>query len=172
MVVLGTDAHKRSHTVVAVDEAGAEVDSVTVGATPEGHLRLVKWAAQSPDRRWAIEDCRGLSRRLEADLLRVGERVVRVPPKLMAGVRRSARTRGKSDPIDALAVARAALREPDLAVAQLDGPSRDLRLLVDYRESLVKDRTAAQNRLRWRLHELEPGYDPPPGSLNRYKTRV
>ncbi len=88
----------------------------------------------------------------------------------MAGVRRSARTRGKSDPIDALAVARAALREPDLPVAQLDGPSRDLRLLVDYRESLVKDRTAAQNRLRWRLHELEPGYDPPAGSLNRYKT--
>ena len=55
-------------------------------------------------------------------------------------------------------------------VAQLDGPSREVRLLVDYRESLVKDRTAAQNRLRWRLHELEPGYDPPAGSLNRYKT--
>jgi transposase len=52
----------------------------------------------------------------------------------------------------------------------LDGPSRELRLLVDYRESLVKDRTAAQNRLRWRLHELEPGYDPAPGSLNRYQT--
>jgi transposase len=170
MVVLGTDAHKRSHTVVAVDAAGAEIGSVTVGATPEGHLRLVKWSAQWPDRRWAIEDCRALSRRLESDLLRVGELVVRVPPKLMAGVRRSARTRGKSDPIDALAVARAALREPDLPVAQLDGPSRDLRLLVDYRESLVKDRTAAQNRLRWRLHELEPGYDPPAGSLNRYKT--
>ncbi len=67
-------------------------------------------------------------------------------------------------------MARAALREPDLPVAKLDGPSRDLRLLVDYRESLVKDRTAAQNRLRWRLHELEPGYDPPAGSLNRYKT--
>ena len=170
MVVLGTDAHKRSHTVVAADEAGVEVGSITVGATPEGHLKLVRWAARWPERRWAIEDCRALSRRLEADLLGVGESVVRVPPKMMAGVRRSARTRGKSDPIDALAVARAALREPDLPVAQLDGPSRELRLLVDYRESLVKDRTAAQNRLRWRLHELEPGYDPPAGSLNRYKT--
>ena len=156
--------------MVAVDEAGAEISSTTVGATSEGHLKLVKWAARWPDRRWAIEDCRHLSRRLEADLLKVGELVVRVPPKMMAGVRRSARTRGKSDPIDALAVARAALREPDLPVAQLDGPSRKLRLLVDYRESLVKDRTAAQNRLRWRLHELEPGYDPAPGSLNRYKT--
>ncbi len=170
MVVLGTDAHKRNHTVVAVDEAGAELGSITVGATPEGHFKLVKWSAAWPDRRWAIEDCRQLSRRLEADLLQLGEQVVRVPPKMMAGVRRSARTRGKSDPIDALAVARAALREPDLPVAQLDGPSRELRLLVDYRESLVKDRTAAQNRLRWRLHELEPGYDPPAGSLNRYKT--
>ena len=170
MVVLGTDAHKRSHTVVACDEVGAEIATLTAAATGEGHLRLVKWAAQWPLRRWAIEDCRALSRRLEADLLRVGEQVVRVPPKLMAGVRRSARTRGKSDPIDALAVARAALREPDLPVARLDGPSREIRLLVDYRESLVKDRTAAQNRLRWRLHELEPGYDPPAGSLNRYKT--
>ena len=170
MVVLGTDAHKRNHTVVAADEAGVEVGSTTVTATPEGHLKLVKWAARWPERRWAIEDCRQLSRRLETDLLKVGELVVRVPPKMMAGVRRSARTRGRSDPIDALAVARAALREPDLPVAQLDGPSRELRLLVDYRESVVKDRTAAQNRLRWRLHELEAGYDPPAGSLNRYKT--
>ena len=166
MVTLGTDAHKRSHTVVAVDEVGAEIATVTVPATPSGHLRLVKWAAKWPQRLWAIEDCRALSRRLEADLLKIGEQVVRVPPKLMAGARRSARTRGKSDPI----VARAALREPDLPTARLDGPDREVRLLVHYRESLVKDRTAAQNRLRWRLHELEPGYDPPSGSLNRYKT--
>ena len=144
MVTWGTDAHKRSHTIVATDAVGAEIGSHTVPATPEGHLGLVQWAAQFEQRRWAIEDCRALSRRLEADLLKIGERVVRVPPKLMAGARRSARTRGTSDPIDALAVARAALREPDLPVARLDGPSREVRLLVDYRESLVKDRTAAQ----------------------------
>ena len=170
MVTLGTDAHKRSHTVVAVDEVGAEIGSLTVKATPQGHLRLVKWSARWGVRLWAIEDCRALSRRLEADLLAAGERVVRVPPKLMAATRRSARTPGKSDPIDALAVARAALREPDLPTARLDGPDREIRLLVDYREALIKDRTAAQNRLRWRLHELEPGYDPPAGSLDRYKT--
>ena len=85
MVVLGTDAHKRSHTVVACDEVGAEIATLTVPATPPGHLRLVKWAAQFTVRRWAIEDCRTLSRRLEADLLKIGEQVVRVPPKLMAG---------------------------------------------------------------------------------------
>ena len=55
-------------------------------------------------------------------------------------------------------------------MARLDGPSREVRLLVDYRESLVKDRTAGQNRLWWRLHELAPGFDPPAGALNRYRT--
>ncbi|HSM43948.1 MAG TPA: IS110 family transposase, partial [Acidimicrobiia bacterium] len=168
MVVLGVDAHKRSHTIVACDEAGAELGSVTVSATTEGHLRAVKWAVELESRKWAIEDCRHISRRLEADLLAAGELVVRVPPKMMAGVRRSARTRGKSDPIDALAVARAALREPDLPVAQLDGPSRAVKLLVDYRERLIRERTAAQNSLRWRLHELDPTWDPPSSSLGRY----
>lgn len=170
MVVLGTDAHKRSHTIVAADEAGAEVGSLTVAATSAGHLRAVQWSAQFDERRWAIEDCRHLSRRLEAELLAAGETVVRVPPKMMAGQRRSARTRGKSDPIDALAVARAALREPDLPQAQLDGTAREVKLLVDYRESLIRERTGLQNRLRWRLHELDPGFDPPAGSLDRYNT--
>ena len=169
MVVLGTDAHKRTHTVVAADEAGVALGSITVSATGEGHLRAVSWASQWRQRRWALEDCRHLSRRLEGDLLAAGELVVRVPPKMMAGVRRSARTRGKSDPIDALAVARAALREPGLPVARLDGPARELRLLVDYREGLVRERTGLQNRLRWRLHELEAGWDPPAGSLDRLR---
>ena len=60
---------------------------------------------------WAIEDCRHVSGRLERLLVAAGERVVRVPPRLMAGARAAARERGKSDPIDALAVARAAIRE-------------------------------------------------------------
>ncbi len=170
MVVLGTDAHKRTHTMVAADAAGAEIGSITVAATLSGHLKAVQWAAQFEERCWAIEDCRHLSRRLEAELLAAGEVVVRVPPKMMAGQRRSARTRGKSDPIDGLAVARAALREPDLPQARLDGPAREVKLLVDYRESLIRERTGLQNRLRWRLHELDPGFDPPAGSLDRYKT--
>src|SRR5262249_57554534 len=78
-------------------------------------------------RRWAVEDCRHLSRRLERDLLAAGERIARVPPKLRANARTSARSVGKSDPIDALAVARAALREPDLPLARLDGPEREVR---------------------------------------------
>ncbi|HJU01015.1 MAG TPA: IS110 family transposase [Actinomycetes bacterium] len=167
MVTLGTDAHKRSHTVVAADAQGRQLGQVTVTATSEGHLRALVWAGQWPERTWAIEDCRHLSRRLERDLLAAGERVVRVPPKLMGIARRQARTRGKSDPIDALAVARAALREPDLPVACLDGVDRQVRLLVDHREDLVAERTRIQQRLRWHLHELEPGWEIPAGALDR-----
>ena len=171
MVTLGIDAHKRTHTVVAVDDAGRQLGTKTTTATTtEDHLELVRWADRfGPERSWAVEDCRHLSRRLESDLLGAGERIVRVPPKLMAHARDSARTYGKSDPIDALAVARAALRHPDLPAAQLDGPRRELRLLVDHREDLVNERTRCINRLRWHLHELDPKWDPTPRSLTSYK---
>jgi len=166
MVVIGSDSHKRSHTVVAVDATGRKLAETTVAATSTGHLELVRWAGRFVEVTWALEDCRHLSRGLERDLLVAGARVVRVPPKLMAGARRSSREPGKSDPIDALAVARAALRE-DLPVATLDGPEREVRLLIDHREDLVAARTQAQNRLRWHLHELDPGNEPPSRSLAR-----
>ncbi len=120
---------------------------------------------------WAIEDCRHLSARLERDLLAAGQQVVRVPPKLMAQTRASARTRGKSDPIDALAVARAVLREPDLPVASHDEVSRELKLLVDRREDLVAQRTSTINRLLWRVHELDPAHAPKARSLDLAKHR-
>jgi len=137
MVVLGADLHKRSHTVVVIDATGRQLAEKTIAATDAGHLELRRWAAQWPERTWGLEDCRHLSRRLDAELVRAGESVVRVSPKLMAGARRSGREPGKSDPIDALAVARAVLREPGLPVASLDGPDRVVRLLVDHREDLV-----------------------------------
>lgn len=95
---------------------------------------------------------------------------MRVPPKLMAHARDGARSYGKSDAIDALAVARAALREPQLPCARLDGPERELRLLVDHREDLVCERTRNLNRLRWHLHELDPDLEPPSRTLARERT--
>ena len=160
MVVIGVDSHKRTHTVVAVDEAGRKLAERTAATTADGHLELLIWSRTWPERSWALEDCRNLTRRLEADLLRAGETVRRVPTKLMAGARRSAREPGKSDPIDALSVARAALREPNLPVARLDGVEREVRLLVDYRDVLISDRTGHQSRLRWFLVEL--GIPEPP----------
>jgi transposase len=170
MVTLGVDAHKRTHTIVAVDANGRQLASKTITTTTKDHLGLLRWAEQLADGDellWAIEDCRHLSRRLERDLLAAGQSIVRVPPKLMAHVRDSARTYGKSDPIDALAVARAAQRESDLPVARLDGADRDVRLLGDHRESLVAERTRAICRLRWHLHELDPEWEPKSRSLDR-----
>ena len=136
-VVLGIDAHKRTHTVV-VDEAGRQLGvRTTKSAFTAAHLELVRLADRfGTERRWAVEDCRPLSRRLEADLLAAGEQIVRVPPKLMAHARDSARTYGKSDPIEA----RAALSEPGLPTARLDGLERELRLLTDHRDDPVADR--------------------------------
>jgi transposase len=75
-------------------------------------------------------------------------------------------TIGQSDPIDVLAVARTAQREPDLPVAASDGPDREVRLLVDHRGELVAERTRVIARLRWHLHELDPSLDPAPRSLD------
>ncbi|MGB6772392.1 MAG: IS110 family transposase [Candidatus Dormiibacterota bacterium] len=168
MVVLGIDAHKRTHTAVAVDEHGKRLGTKTVPATSAGNLELVRWASQFGEHRFAVEDCRHLSRRLERDFLAAGETLVRVTPKLMARTRRSARERGKSDPIDAMSIARAVQREEDLPTAHLDGPEREVRLLTDHREDLVSERTRAQNRLHWHLHELDPTLELAPGSLGRY----
>jgi transposase len=173
MVVVGADVHKQTHTFVAVDEVGRKLGEKTVKAITAGHAEAVMWARErfGPELVWAIEDCRHLSARLERDLLSAGQKVVRVPPKLMAQSRASARTRGKSDPIDALAVARGFLREPDLPIASHDAVSRELKLLVDRREVLVAQRTAMINRLRWRVHELDPQRAPKPASLDLAKHR-
>jgi transposase len=133
-----------------------------------GHEQLLAWGRTLDcERLWALEDCRHVSVSLERFLIASGEQVVRVPPKLMAGARKSSRERGKSDAIDALAVARAAVREPSLPVARLAGAEREIRLLVDHREDLVQERTRIQQRLRWHLHELEPELELPAGCLDR-----
>jgi transposase len=170
VVMVGIDVHKDSHCAVAVDQVGQQIGrSITVRATDAGHLQLLRLVQREHglDLVFAVEDCRHLTTRLERALLAAGTRVLRVPPKLMAGARVSARTRGKSDPIDALAIARAALREPNLPVAEHTHVSREVKLLVDHREDLVGTRTQIQQRLRWHLHELDPAIDPAKRGLDR-----
>jgi len=170
MIVIGIDPHMKSHTAVAVDAAsGRTLAEKTVSADAQGHEQLLLWArGLGPERCFALEDCRHLTGRLERHLLPRGERLVRVPPKLMARARSSARSYGKSDPIDAAAVARAALREPDLPEAVLAGPEQEVRLLADHRDDLVGERGRIQKRLRWHLHDLELGLELPPRVLGRY----
>jgi transposase len=163
VVIIGVDAHLRTHTLVGVDANGRKLAERTVEATSPGHAQALRWAMLKfgdDDLTWGIEDCRHVSARLENDLLAAGQRVVRVTTNLVKRTRSAARTAGKSDSIDAAAVARAVLREPDLPVATHDKESRELKLLVDRREDLVAQRTATYNRLLWRLHELDPTREP------------
>ena len=169
MIVLGADSRKSSHTIAAVAAATGELKgerTVQVGA--KGFAALVVWARRlDSERVWAIEDCRHVSGSFERFLIERGERVLRVTTKLMADSRRRARGRGKSDSIDAIAVARAALREGlnALPAAQLEGPELDLRLLVDHRERLVRTRVALNSTLQWNLHDLWPELTLPGGAL-------
>ena len=174
MIVIGTDPHKHSHTAAALDAGRAEpLDELTVSARDEGHERLLAWGRALDEQRvWALEDCRHVSGGLERFLLRAGERVVRVPPKLMAGARKGGREFGKSDPLDAKAVARAAIREglETLPRASLGGPEREIALLLDHREDLVGERTRIQQRLRWLLHDLDAGIEIRERSLDQPST--
>src|SRR3954470_23794160 len=113
MIVIWADTHKQSHTVGAVDAAsGRALAARTVKPKRRSFDELLVWArGLDGERVWAIEDCRHVSGALERFLLARGEHVVRVAPKLVAKARSSARERGKSDAIDAVAIARAALRE-------------------------------------------------------------
>src|SRR5215204_5502704 len=113
MIVLGADMHKRSHSIAAVAAATGELASErTIDVGARGFADALDWArGLGVERVWALEDCRHVSGALERFLIARGERVVRVPTRLMANSRRSSRERGKSDRIDALAVARAALAE-------------------------------------------------------------
>ena len=163
MIVIGVDAHRDTHTAAAINAQTASlIEDRTRPAREHGHRELLAWAAGlDTERTWALEDARNMSGALERFLLEHGERCLRVPPKLMAKERKTIRSFGKSDPIDALAVARAALREPDLPVGRLAGVAREIRLLVDHRDDLVEDCTRHQRRLRWHLHELDPDLQPP-----------
>jgi transposase len=160
MIVIGADTHKRSHALAAVDEGTGRVRGEReIKADEPGHLAAVRWARGLDEERvWAIEDCRHVSRRLEQALLAAGERVVRVAPHRMGASRKGEREPGKSDQIDAVAIARAVVKDgiEKFPVAYLDEAAMEIRLLLDHRNDLVAERTRAVNRLRWHLLQLCP----------------
>ncbi|MEA2128739.1 MAG: transposase [Solirubrobacteraceae bacterium] len=160
LIVIGTDAHKRTHALGAVDEGTGRVrGGREITADEAGHLAAVRWARELDDERvWAIEDCRHVSRRLEQALIAAGERVVRVAPHRIGASRRGERTPGKSDQIDALAIARAVVKDgvDAFPAAYLDERAMEIRLLSDHRSDLVAERTRMQSRVRWHLLALCP----------------
>jgi len=173
MIVIAADTHKSTHSFSAVDgQTGRVAEERTFKADAAGMLKTLRWGkGLGAERVWALEDCRHVSGRLERFLVASGERVIRVAPKLMGRSRAASRQAGKSDVIDARAVARAVLEHgvESFAAAFLDEAAMEIRLLNDHRADLVAERTRMQSRLRWHLVELDDALEArlPAGGLDR-----
>jgi transposase len=142
--VVGVDTHTDTHTAALLTPLGAVLAELTVPADPAGAATLQAWAAAhtpGPRLLWAIEGTRshglGLTRALRA----AAARVVEAPPP--TGQRR--RHGGKSDPLDAVAGARAALASSQPTEPRADGDREALRLLLTSRRHYTDTRTATVN---------------------------
>lgn len=174
MVTVGIDPHKHVHVAVAVDARGNRIGKpLTVKNDESLIIALLTWIRSITDLTsvtWAVEDGRGFARRMADGLLLAGQEVVWVPSRLTAAHRKlHAATGAKSDVIDAIAAAHAAIATPDLTRHHIDGRVRELRVLTDYRADLVKRRTMMINQLKAQSHLW---LDHTPGDLARTKTVV
>jgi transposase len=159
MGAIGIDTHKATLAACVVDELGRALDERTFGNDPAGHAALAGWAAAvAPDDRIGIEGSSSYGAALARMLVAGGATVRDVPAHLTARWRTDSHRPGKTDPGDALVIARVTLREPELPLVRLADRTRDLALLVDAREALVTEATRDRNRLHARLVVVAPGY--------------
>ncbi len=161
VVTIGIDAHKSSLAVSVIDELGRELAHEEFGNDADGHDALHAWVVRlAPgERRFGIESTGWLARGVACVLLGRGERVVDVRGTLTDRERQRLRGQGKTDPRDALAIARVTAREEKLPPVRVDSPSRDLKLLCAYRQQLVGERNRVANRLHVDLVSMRPGYE-------------
>ena len=163
MIVIGADTHKNTHALAAVDAGTGEVRGEReIPADEAGHCQALRWAHALDDEVvWALEDCRHVSHHLERALVTSGDRVIRVAPHRMGQSRRAERQPGKSDQIDARAIARAVLRDgiDHFPSAYLDEQAMEIRLLSDHRHNQITEITRLTNRVRWSLVILDPALE-------------
>lgn len=157
MLVVGIDSHKDSLVGCVVDEGGRALSYGRFENTGEGHGEVLDWVRQVRAGRVGIEGSGGYGRPLALVLLAAGVDVVDVPPQMTARARRGQRSRHKSDPSDALLVARVAAREDDLPRPRPHGVVEDLRVVVFYRREQVSLRNREANRLHADLAQLHCG---------------
>ena len=168
MFVIGIDSHKDTLSACLVDHLGTALEYRSIPNTPAGHGQLIDWAHTTTAARVAIEGSGTYGRPAAVAAMAAGLDVREVPPQLTAQVRRCGRTQTKTDQIDALVIARIALRDHTLAAPTFWEDTEDLRLLVTYRRELVEHRTAGANRLHADLGKLRPGYQK---NIPRFTTR-
>ena len=156
----GVDTHKATLAVAAIDELGRLVAEQEFANTVAGHAALLAWAgALSAERAFGVESSGSWGYALASTLIGAGERVVDVPTRLADRQRRHGRRAGKSDAIDAVAIARAAARHVDsLPLLQPTWVDRDLKLLLERWQRLRRQRTREANRLHAELGRIRPGY--------------
>jgi transposase len=157
-VFIGVDPHKLSATIEVVDDREAVLATGRFGTDRTGYAAMRKVVAGWPERVWAVEGSNGAGRPLAQRLLADGERVVDVPAKLSARARLfDTGHNRKTDAHDAHAVAVVAVRTRGLRVLSYDVELEALRMLVDRRYELSRQRIQTVNRLQRLLSELTPG---------------
>src|SRR5690242_7650254 len=157
-VMIGIDPHKASHTAVAISAAEEPLGHLRVRACVAQAERLLAWAADWPQRTWAVEGAGGTGHLLAQQLLAAGERVLDVQPKLGARVRLlAAGDVNKNDPNDARSVAVAALRSAGVRQARRDDHAAVLKVWSKRHKDLGRTRTQVACRLHAVLCDLVPG---------------
>lgn len=157
----GIDTHKDSLAVAVIDDAGRTRAVEEVPNTATGFGRLEQLLADHEVARIGIEGSGSYGRAIAVHLtIGCPDVTVVEVPTLMTSRERGARPgRGKTDPDDALAIARITAREQNLPPVRLTvGAAADLRAVLDYREQLVLERTMTVNRVHAEMLGLRPGY--------------
>ena len=158
VVMIGIDPHKASHTATAIDATEKVLAKIRVKANTDQLNRLLEWAAVWPERTWAVENATGLGHLLAQQLLRAGEQVLDVPPKLAAKARLpSDGNTNKNDPNDARSVAVVGLRSAKVRPAVAEDYSAAMGMWSDRYLELAAARTQVVCRLHALLCELVPG---------------
>ena len=163
-MIAGIDTHKDTLAVAVVDDTGRLVAGRDVPNTDRGFTQLVDLFATHHVTRVGIEGSGSFGRALAVHLVLRWPSdqpvaVVEVPTLMTSRERSGQLGKGKTDPVDALAIARITAREPQLPPVRLTvGPAADLRALLDYRDDLVRERSALVNRAHAELGGLRPGY--------------
>ena len=160
MVTIGVDAHKRVHAAVGLDDAGRELGQWRGPNSARGWSELLEWGAKlGSQRQWGIEGAWGYGRGLAQHLVATGELVYEINPRWTAFGRRRARRPGKTDRLDARAVARLVRQEaPGLPQVFADDASAVLEHLTSERESVLAESVRLRNQLHALLLQLDPGY--------------
>lgn len=152
----GVDCHPDSHTIALIDAQGRLLAQTTVPSTPDGYREALAVADGWKSVVWGLEGTGTYGRPFADYLVARGRIVYEVPGAVTKRYRKHATRPGKSDAIDAKAIAEALLSERD-RLPRCFG-SRDLealRVLYDHRDRLVRERTQAVNRLRSAAMRLE-----------------